>query len=85
MADTEDPETEEAPEQAEGRAEPCMPCRGTGSVVSNKGGTEATVECPWCKGTGTRIPGHDAQAHWGAVEGPAPDPSDGPELPDSAA
>jgi DnaJ-class molecular chaperone len=41
---------------------PCSPCRGTGRVISNLGGTPAEVTCPWCEGTGTFIPGHDAQA-----------------------
>jgi DnaJ-class molecular chaperone len=47
-----------------GAAEPreCAPCRGTGQVISNLGGTEQRVPCPWCDGTGTFIPGHDAQA-----------------------
>jgi DnaJ-class molecular chaperone len=45
-------------------AEPrsCSPCRGTGRVISNLGGTPDEVTCPWCEGTGTFIPGHDAQA-----------------------
>lgn len=45
-------------------AEPreCTACRGTGRVISNLGGTEQTVPCPWCEGTGRFIPGHDAQA-----------------------
>jgi DnaJ-class molecular chaperone len=40
----------------------CMPCRGTGRVISNKGGTAHEVPCPWCDGTGHAIAGHDAQA-----------------------
>jgi DnaJ-class molecular chaperone len=40
----------------------CHPCRGTGRVISNKGGTPHDVECPWCEGTGRFIPEHDAQA-----------------------
>jgi DnaJ-class molecular chaperone len=40
----------------------CPPCRGTGHVLSQLGGTPAQVVCPWCDGTGTQIPGHDAQA-----------------------
>ena len=40
---------------------PCPPCRGTGTVVSNLGGTAHDVTCPWCEGTGFLIPGHDAQ------------------------
>jgi DnaJ-class molecular chaperone len=38
-----------------------MACRGTGKVISNLGGSQHEVRCPWCDGTGTRIPGHDAQ------------------------
>ncbi|HZB77352.1 MAG TPA: hypothetical protein VE526_14065 [Solirubrobacteraceae bacterium] len=40
----------------------CHACRGTGRVISNKGGTPHEVECPWCEGTGRFEPGHDAQA-----------------------
>ncbi len=43
-------------------ARPCSPCRGTGQVISNLGGSPQQVTCPWCEGTGTFIPGHDAQA-----------------------
>ncbi|HEY4897431.1 MAG TPA: hypothetical protein VII01_15255 [Solirubrobacteraceae bacterium] len=42
----------------------CMPCRGTGRVISNLGGTPSQVECPWCGGAGTRVAGIDAQARW---------------------
>jgi hypothetical protein len=41
-----------------------MPCRGTGKVISNLGGTPSTVTCPWCEGGGTRVSGVDAQAKW---------------------
>ncbi|MEA2320363.1 MAG: hypothetical protein QOD81_213 [Solirubrobacteraceae bacterium] len=41
---------------------PCAPCRGTGRVISNLGGTPQEVACPWCEGTGRYTPGHDAQA-----------------------
>jgi hypothetical protein len=41
-----------------------MPCRGTGKLISNLGGTASTVTCPWCQGSGTRVPGIDAQAKW---------------------
>jgi DnaJ-class molecular chaperone len=41
---------------------PCPPCRGTGQVISNLGGSASQVPCPWCEGTGTQVPGHDAQA-----------------------
>jgi hypothetical protein len=72
-------------------AEPqeCMPCRGTGKVISNLDGRTSTVTCPWCRGGGVRLTGIDAQAIWlddeerpgaaGAAEG-----SDG-EPPDQAA
>jgi hypothetical protein len=52
-----------------------MPCRGTGKLVSNLGGSPSTVSCPWCEGSGVRIPGVDAQAKWLADEAgeqPAP-------------
>jgi hypothetical protein len=59
-----------------------MPCRGTGQLISNLGGTPSTVTCPWCEGSGARIPGIDAQARWPvsaeepAAEAPAPEPPD---------
>jgi len=40
----------------------CRACRGTGRVISNKGGSPHDVPCPWCEGTGRFIPEHDAQA-----------------------
>jgi DnaJ-class molecular chaperone len=40
----------------------CSPCRGTGHLLSQLGGTPSQVVCPWCEGSGTQIPGHDAQA-----------------------
>ena len=42
--------------------ERCPACRGSGRVTSTLGGTPQEVPCPWCDGTGRRIPGHDAQA-----------------------
>lgn len=47
---------------ADGQAE-CLACRGTGRVSSGLGGTPHEVACPWCQGTGHRIPGIDAQEH----------------------
>jgi hypothetical protein len=41
-----------------------MPCRGTGKLISNLGGSPSTVSCPWCAGTGTRQAGVDAQQRW---------------------
>jgi DnaJ-class molecular chaperone len=51
--------TEEAHQPRE-----CMPCRGSGKVISNLGGELSTVECPWCKGAGMRVAGTDAQVKW---------------------
>jgi DnaJ-class molecular chaperone len=49
-------------EQREGAApDMCMPCRGTGKLISGLGGEPHEVTCPWCQGTGKRIPGIDAQ------------------------
>jgi DnaJ-class molecular chaperone len=42
----------------------CMPCRGTGKVISNLGGESRQVPCPWCEGSGVRTSGIDAQAAW---------------------
>jgi DnaJ-class molecular chaperone len=52
---------------------PCPPCRATGKVISNLGGTAQQIDCPWCEGTGRLAPGGDAQAKWPANEpdGPA--------------
>jgi hypothetical protein len=41
-----------------------MPCRGTGTLISNLGGTPSTVTCPWCDGGGVRVPHIGAQAKW---------------------
>jgi len=57
MAADEPPPTDPGAE-----SRPCSPCRGTGRVISNLGGSPNEVPCPWCEGTGTFIPGHDAQA-----------------------
>ena len=51
--------TEEAHQPRE-----CMPCRGSGKLISNLGGTPSAVTCPWCDGGGARLPGVDAQASW---------------------
>lgn len=39
----------------------CSACRGTGKVISGKGGTPHEVTCPWCGGDGRFHPGRDAQ------------------------
>jgi hypothetical protein len=74
--------------------EQCMPCRGTGRVISSAGGVRNVVECPWCRGGGVRLKGIDAQVRWldgdaGASErsGSGPGGGGGPrsEPPDDAA
>lgn len=45
-----------------GEPQSCAPCRGTGTVISNFGGTPQAVACPWCEGGGVQLPGHDAQS-----------------------
>gem|GEM_PF-3396265 len=49
-------------DQPAGEPLPCAPCRGTGQLISNLGGSPSQVTCPWCEGTGTQMPGHNAQA-----------------------
>ncbi len=48
----------------------CNPCRGTGCLISGLGGEPHEVVCPWCGGSGHRIPGRDAQEN--PAEGGAP-------------
>ncbi|HWC27624.1 MAG TPA: hypothetical protein VG474_13630 [Solirubrobacteraceae bacterium] len=48
-------------EQQAGEPPPCAPCRGTGQVISNLGGTAQLVRCPWCEGGGVQLADHDAQ------------------------
>jgi DnaJ-class molecular chaperone len=54
---------EEGDPQAEESGEPrvCMPCHGTGKVISNLDGRARKVTCPWCRGGGERLIGVDAQ------------------------
>lgn len=58
----------------------CMPCRGSGRVISNLGGEANKIPCPWCLGEGIRQPGIDAQARWlqgeGGGESAAAEPAD---------
>jgi DnaJ-class molecular chaperone len=51
---------------------PCTVCRGTGTLISNLGGSPSNLACAWCEGTGTFIPDHDAQAAGRALRGEAP-------------
>ena len=55
-----------------GDATTCTACRGTGKVLSSLGGTQHEVVCPWCEGSGHRIPGIDAQEHPAEGGDPAP-------------
>jgi DnaJ-class molecular chaperone len=48
-------------DDASRKPEPCMPCHGTGKVISKLGGRERKVTCPWCRGDGVRLHGADAQ------------------------
>jgi len=52
---------EETPTEVDD-AVPCTVCRGTGTLISNLGGSPSTVTCAWCDGTGSFLPDHDAQA-----------------------
>lgn len=81
-------QTDDSEDQAEASHGPreCMPCRGSGRVISNLGGTPSTVTCPWCGGGGVRLPEVDAQAGWleeEAVKGAENDAPD--DAPDDAA
>lgn len=55
-------QADETPENSR-EPQPCMPCHGTGRVISNLGDTQRKVACPWCRGGGVRIPGADAQEY----------------------
>jgi len=59
-------ETANAESGTDGSHEPreCMPCGGSGQVISNLGGEPKKVTCPWCAGSGVRDPNADAQAAW---------------------
>ena len=71
MADEQD-DDEAAVAVAHGPRE-CMPCRGSGKLISKLGGEPSTVTCPWCDGGGVRLPGVDAQAKWRGGASEAPD------------
>ena len=60
---SEQTDSEGQTEESHGPRE-CMPCRGTGTLVSNLGGAPSAVTCPWCNGGGVRVAGIDAQAKW---------------------
>ncbi len=72
-------DSEDLAEASHGPRE-CMPCRGSGRVISNLGGTPSTVTCPWCGGGGVRLSDVDAQAGWlerQTAEGTAPGAPEG--------
>jgi DnaJ-class molecular chaperone len=54
-----DEEASAAQESHEPRV--CMPCHGTGKVISNLDERARKVTCPWCRGGGERLTGADAQ------------------------
>jgi hypothetical protein len=60
-----------------------MACRGSGQVISNLGGTPSQVRCPWCSGSGVRVPGIDAQTPW--LEGRDAEAGQTGEAPEPAA
>jgi DnaJ-class molecular chaperone len=53
-------EAEGAVEES-GEPRPCVPCHGTGKVISNLDGHARKIVCPWCRGGGERLTGVDAQ------------------------
>lgn len=57
----EDGEQEATSPQESGEPRVCMPCHGSGKVISNLGGHSRKVTCPWCRGSGERLTGMDAQ------------------------
>jgi DnaJ-class molecular chaperone len=63
MAEADDSAGERDGGQGAGEPQPCMPCRGSGRVISNLGGARSELTCPWCRGSGVRIEGVDAQEH----------------------
>ena len=67
-----DSDSGESEDRLEGSHEPreCMPCRGSGQVISSLGGTPGKIDCPWCGGGGVRVPETDAQARWPANDVP---------------
>ncbi|QEC49384.1 hypothetical protein FSW04_18615 [Baekduia soli] len=54
---------------------PCSVCRGTGTLISNLGGSPSEVPCAWCEGTGRFLGDHDAQAARRAAAGDTPPPA----------
>lgn len=63
MADADDPRQVADGEESSREPQPCLPCHGSGRVISNLGGAPRKVTCPWCRGGGVRIAGADAQEY----------------------
>lgn len=63
MSETEDTTSSQSAPESTGEPQPCMPCHGSGQVISNLGGTPSKVTCPWCRGGGLRLVGSDAQEY----------------------
>jgi len=51
-----------AAEETTPTQQPCPPCSGSGTVISNLGGERSEVPCPWCEGSGVFQREHDGQA-----------------------
>jgi hypothetical protein len=60
-ADEGDQDEPQATVAASQEPQVCMPCHGSGRVISNLGGEASEVTCPWCRGGGERLTGVDAQ------------------------
>jgi DnaJ-class molecular chaperone len=61
MSDTHDRKAEVSAAQEPQQPSVCMPCHGTGKVISNLDEHSRKVTCPWCRGGGVRLTGMDAQ------------------------
>jgi DnaJ-class molecular chaperone len=74
-------ETNDNEEQAEATHQPreCMPCRGTGQLISSLGGTPSKIACPWCEGGGVRLTEVNAQARWPTEQESGAEPAAGSE------
>jgi DnaJ-class molecular chaperone len=59
-AATQDGEAGQATEES-GEPRVCVPCHGSGKVISNLDGHLRKITCPWCRGGGERLTGVDAQ------------------------
>lgn len=73
------------PTEASHAPQECMPCRGTGHVISNLGGSASTITCPWCEGDGVRKHDIDAQTRWLNGEGTDQPEADPPAAAEEAA